>query len=97
MPFGFLRGFLGVLCVFFAHYFGRSTLRLYQRRERRSRTIAWALRTIVTGLAVAWRLGFDAIAGAVFALSILSFAAGLYFEWRPKHHEELDKIMFPPE
>jgi hypothetical protein len=97
MPFGVLRGFLGVLCIFFAHYFGRSSLRLYQGRERRSRFITWALRTIVTGLAVEWRFGFDAITISVATLSILSFAAGLYLEWRPKRHEELDKVMFPPE
>lgn len=97
MPFGVLRGFLGALCIFFAHYFGRSGLRLYQGRERRSWTIAWALRTIVTGLAAVWRFGFDAITISVAALSILSFATGVYLEWRPKHREELDKIMFPPE
>ena len=97
MPLGFLRSMLGVLCVAFAAFFGRSYVRLRRGPERTSRTIAWALRTTVTGLAVAWSAGFDAVTIAVVSGAILSFAAGAYFEWRPKHHEELDKVMFPRE
>jgi hypothetical protein len=97
MPFGFLRGMLGILCIAFAQFFGRSYIRLNRGRERKSRTIAWALRTIVTGLAVVWRAGFDAVTIVFVSAAVLSFAAGAYFEWRPKHHEELDKVMFPRE
>jgi len=97
MPLGFLRGMLGVLCLAFAQFFGRSYIRLHRGRERKSRTIAWALRTIVTGVAVVWRASFDAVTIVVVVGAILSFAAGAYFEWRPKHQEELDKIMFPQE
>ena len=97
MPLGFLRGMLGVLCIAFAQFLGRSYIRLHRGRERKSRTIAWALRTIVTGVAVVWRASFDAVTIVVVVGAILSFAAGAYFEWRPKHQEELDKIMFPQE
>ena len=30
-------------------------------------------------------------------LAILFFAAGAYYEWRPKHEDELEKVMFPRE
>jgi len=95
MPFGFLRGMLGALCILFAYPWGRSWVRLSRKQERRSRLIAWSLRTIVTAVAVLFRIGFDALSIVVLTLAILSFAAGVYFEWRPKHHEELDKVMFP--
>ena len=52
---------------------------------------------IVTGAAAAWRAGFDIITIAACALAALSFAGGAYLEWRPKHEEELDRIIFPHE
>jgi hypothetical protein len=97
MPLGFLRGMLGVLCVAFAQFYGRSFIRLRQGRERKSRTIAWALRTIVTGSAVVWRAGFDAVTIVVVSGAVLSFAAGAYFELRPKRQDDLGKVMFPRE
>jgi hypothetical protein len=97
MSLGFLRGMLGVFCIAFASFFGRSFIRLRQDRERKSRTIAWALRTVVTGLAVVWRAGFDALTIAVVTGAVFFFAAGGYFEWRPKRHDELDRVMFPRE
>jgi hypothetical protein len=97
MPLGFLRGMLGVLCIAFAQFFGRSYIRLHRGRERKSRTIAWALRTMVTGLAVVWRASFDAVSIVVVGGAVLSFAAGAYFESRPKHQDDLGKVMFPRE
>jgi hypothetical protein len=97
MPLAALRLLMGAFCVLFAYAFGKSAVRLRHGRERRSRTVAWALRTIVTGLAAAWRAGFDTITIAVFTLSAISFAGGFYVEWRPKHEEELDRVIFPNE
>jgi hypothetical protein len=91
----FFCGFLGSLCVFFAHFFGRSSARLYKRTERQSRWLAWALRTIVTALAVLWRRGLDTISLATLVLAGLAFAAGAYDEWRPRRQEEISKILFP--
>ncbi|MBZ5596395.1 MAG: hypothetical protein LAP39_29475 [Acidobacteriia bacterium] len=97
MPPGVLRMMMGAFCVLFGYAFGKSAMRLRRGRERRSRTTAWALRTIVTGAAAAWRAGFDIITVTVITLSALSFAGGAYLEWRPKHEEELDRVIFPNE
>lgn len=86
---------IGALCIAFAPAFGRSVILVRKGKERQSRTIAWALRVIVTGAAVAFRVGFDLVTIIVFTLAILAFAAGAYYEWRPRRDEELDKIMFP--
>lgn len=88
---------MGVFCVLFSYSLGKSVIRLRRGRERRSRTLAWTLRTLITGVAAWWRAGFDEITVGAFALGLLSFAGGAYLEWRPKHQEELDRIMFPPE
>jgi hypothetical protein len=97
MPIGVLRVLMGVFCVLFSYSLGKSAIRLRRGRERRSRTVAWALRTLVTGTAASWRAGFDEITVGAFAVAILSFAGGAYLEGRPRRRDELDKVMFPPE
>ena len=97
MPVGILRLMMGALCVLFSYSLGKSAVRLDRGRERRSRTLAWALRTVLTGVAASWRAGFDQITVGVFALALLSLAGGAYLEWRPKHQDELEKVIFPHE
>lgn len=92
-----LRVIVGVFCVAFAHFFGRSVIRLQRGRERQSRTIAWGLRTIITGAAASWRSWFDLTTVVIWGLAVAALAAGVYDEWRPKHEEDLERIMFPPE
>lgn len=88
---------MGMFCVLFSYSLGKSAIRLHRGQERRSSTLAWALRTVLTGVAAFWRAGFDEITVGAFALALLSFAGGAYLEWRPKHQEELDKVIFPHE
>jgi hypothetical protein len=88
---------MGVFCVLFSYSLGKSAIRLHRGRERRSRTLAWALRTAVTGAAASWRAGFDEITVGALAVALLSLAGGAYLEWRPRHQDELDKVMFPHE
>jgi hypothetical protein len=88
---------MGVFCALFSYSLGKSAIRLSRGRERRSRTVAWTLRTVVTGTAASWRAGFYAITIGAFAVALLCFAGGAYLESRPKHQEELDKVIFPPE
>jgi uncharacterized membrane protein len=95
MPIGVLRVMMGVFCVLFSYSLGKSAIRLYRGREHRSRTLAWTLRTVVTGIAASWRAGFDEITVGAFALALLTLTGGAYLEWRPRHEEELDKVMFP--
>lgn len=95
MSFGLIRWILGFFCIFFAPAFGRSVIRFRQGRERPFRLIAWSLRTIVTGIVVAWTGGFDRTTIVVYSLAALLFAAGAYYEWRPRHDDELEKVMFP--
>ena len=97
MPIGVLRLMMGVFCVLFSFLLGKSAIRLHRGQERRSRTLAWTLRTVLTGVAASWRAGFDEITVGAFALALLSLAGGAYLEWRPRHREELDKIIFPHE
>ena len=97
MPLDTLRLMMGAFCVLFAYAFGKSVINFWRGRQRRSRTIGWALRTILTGVAAAWRAGFDVITLAAFTLAAISFAGGAYLAWRPKREEEIDRVLFPHE
>ena len=97
MPYGPLRVIVGLLCVFFAHFVGRSAIRVRQGRTRQSTLMSWMLRTLVASVAVFWHTGLDRISVGTIVLAIVAAAAGVYLEWRPRHHDELEKVMFPPD
>jgi hypothetical protein len=91
-----LRLVLGLMCVVFAHFLGRSLTPKPQASRRGLGPASWALRTLLAGAAVTWRAGVDTLAAVVFALAVLSAAAGFYLETRPpKPPEDLTKQMFP--
>lgn len=94
-PFQILLGLLG---IFFAHFLGRSAVRLSRRQATRARFLTWLLRTAACLYAVVWFGGLRTVAALVLALAVLSLAWGLFDEYRPKKPpEDLTRIMFPPE
>jgi len=92
-----LRAVIGLLAVFFAHYLGRSTVALVQRREARFRTITWTLRVTVCVMAVLWGVGLDVLSVMVLVLALLSLAGGVWRQLHPPKHEGLVEQMFPRE
>mgnify|MGYP001102822839 CR=1 FL=1 len=92
-----MRAAIGLLALFFAHYLGRSAAGLVQRREARSRTITWTLRTAVCVLAVFWGYGPDTLALIVFVLVVLSLVSGMWVQFHPPKDERLVEKMFPKE
>ena len=93
-PFQTLLGALGVL---FAHFLGRSAVRLQRGAVKRGVTIGWALRTTVCVYAVFYFGGLHWPFILVFALAAASLTGGVWLESRPKKVEDLSKIMFPEE
>lgn len=95
IPLELLRGILLVLCLFFAYQFGRSVVRA-QRGERGSSAYGWAIRTALTGAALAWRHALDATVIGAWALAGVAFALGIWMGMRPrKPPEDLSKEIFP--
>ncbi|HVT93622.1 MAG TPA: hypothetical protein VHD76_12310 [Bryobacteraceae bacterium] len=95
MPYAPLRIVVGLLCVFFAHFLGRAAVRVKNGRARQATLVSWVLRTFVSGVAVLWHVGLDGISLGMIVLSLISCAGGIYLEFRPRHHEELEKVIFP--
>ncbi|HWB97113.1 MAG TPA: hypothetical protein VG672_10435 [Bryobacteraceae bacterium] len=95
VPIEFLRGILGALCIFFAHFLGRSVVRVSQGKQKQSKAVGWAVRTLITGAAILFRHPVDAVAVIVFVLALVSAGLGAWDEYRPKPEpEDLTKKMF---
>ena len=95
IPIEFLRGVLGVLCVFFAHMAGRSAALVRLGRERPSRLYAWIVRVVLCGVFVFFRQSLDFVGILVVAFSALAFAAGMYLVSHQKPPEDLSHQIFP--
>ena len=94
IPLDFLRGVLGLLCVFFAHFLGRSIVRVRRGLQRPRNLYGWLIRAVITGGAVFWRRGLDGISIAAMTLAAASLVLGIWEEQRPKPQEDLTKQIF---
>src|SRR5580658_3475628 len=93
IPVDFLRVVLGLLCVFFAHFLGRSIVRVRRGLPVRG-LYGWVIRTAITGGAILWHRGLDNVAIVAFTLAAASLAVGVWDEQRPKKQEDLTKAIF---
>jgi hypothetical protein len=93
IPVDILRVVLGLLCMLFAHFLGRSIIRV--RRGQRARGLyGWLIRTAIAAGAILWRRGLDSIAIVAFTLAAASLVVGVWDEQRPKKPEDLTKEIF---
>lgn len=91
----FLRGALGVLCVLFAHFAGRTAVSVRKGRQKRPRMYAWIIRAAVCGIAISLRHRVDVIDVSVWLLSLAAFASGWWDASREKETEDLTHEIFP--
>jgi hypothetical protein len=91
----FLRGVLGVLCVLFAHFAGRTARGVKQGRQKLPKLYAWIIRAAACGIAISLRHPTDVIDVAVWLLSLAAFASGWWDASREKPTEDLTHEIFP--
>ena len=89
-----LRVLLGVLCVFFAYYLGRSIGARLEGRTSIGRLMHWLLRVTVTAFGVAWG-GLDRWAVLTLCLAALSAGLGFYAQQRPTRRDDPETRIFP--
>jgi len=96
IPINLLRAVIGLMCVLFAYFLGRTATRAYLGRGRKSRMYGWLIRTAITAAVITWRRGVDSLALAAYALAALTLAAGVWLELRPpKQPENVSREIFP--
>jgi len=93
IPLDFLRIILGLPCLFFAHFLGRSIVRVRRGRPVRG-LYGWLIRTAITAGAILWNRGLDGITIVAFTLAAASLVVGAWDEQRPKKQEDLTKEIF---
>jgi len=97
VPLGLLRAALGLLCLFFAHFLGRSAVRFCQGAEPGAKTTAWVLRVALAYGAILWSGGLDILAVIILVLTALVLAVGIYVQLHPPKEEDLSRQIFPKE
>ncbi len=93
MPIELLRAVLGLFCLFFAHFLGRSIVRVRRGAPHRG-LYGWLIRFMIAAGVLLWRHGVDTMAIAVFTLSAASLVIGAWDEQRPKKQEDLTNEIF---
>lgn len=91
----FLRGVLGVLCVLFAHFAGRTAVAVKKGRQKLPKLYAWVIRAALCGIAISLRHPTDAIDVGVWLLSLAAFGSGWWDASREKKTEDLTHEIFP--
>jgi len=91
----FLRGVLGVLCVLFAHFAGRTAVAVKKGRQKLPRLYAWVIRALLCAVAISLRHPTDVIDVSVWLLSAAAFALGWWEASREKKPEDLAHQIFP--
>ena len=93
-PVDLLRGVLGLLCIFFAHFLGRSIVRMRRGAQKPRSLYGWLIRAIITAGGILWNRGLDGLAIIIFTLAACSLTLGIWDEQRPKKQENLTKEIF---
>jgi hypothetical protein len=97
VPTEFLRGFLGLLALACAYMAGRTLVVVRAGQLKVSRLYGWVIRTILCLMGLSFRHPVDTVTMIVWALSILTFAAGFWQASHRKPPEDLTHEIFPPE
>jgi hypothetical protein len=94
VPLEFLRGVLGLLCIFFAHMAGRSASAAARGRGKVSRVYAWTIRATLCAGALLFRHSLDGVAIGVYALAAVAAGVGWWDERRERRREDVSREMF---
>jgi hypothetical protein len=95
VPIDFIRGVLGLLCLFFGHMGGRAAAAVGKGRIRAPRLYTWIIRMVVCSAALTIRHPIDNLVIAIWVLEVVAFAAGYYLVLHQKPPEDLTHEIFP--
>jgi hypothetical protein len=95
VPIEFIRGVLGLLCLFFGYMGGRAAAAVHKGRIRPARLYTWILRMVVCSVALVIRHPIDAVAILVWTIEIALFGVGYWMVLNQRPPEDLSHEIFP--
>lgn len=95
VPIEFIRGVLGLLCLFFGYMGGRAAAAMAKGRTPGRRLFTWIARMLICSVGMVLRSQIDTIAIAVWVAEIGVFVLGYWMVQNEKPPEDLTHEIFP--
>jgi hypothetical protein len=95
VPVEFIRGVLGLLCLFFGHMGGRAAAAAVKGLQKTTRLYAWILRMILCSAMLVFRHPIDNLVVAIWGLELVAFGLGYWMVLHQKPPEDLSHELFP--
>jgi hypothetical protein len=95
VPVEFIRGVLGLSCLFFGHMGGRCAANLAKGGVRASKLYTWVLRMLVCSVGLVIRHPVDPLVIGIWVLEAAAFGAGYWMVLHQKPPEDLTHQIFP--
>ena len=95
VPIEFIRGVLGLLCLFFGFMAGRAACAYGKGRLPAPRFATWIVRMVACSVSLIIRHDFDSLVMIVWVLELAFFGAGYWMVLNQKPPEDLTDEIFP--
>jgi len=95
VPVEFIRGVLGLLCLFFGYMGGRAAAAVVKDRAPGRRLFTWIARMLICSVGMVLRSQIDTIAIAVWVAEIALFFLGYWMVQNERPPEDLTHEIFP--
>ena len=95
VPVEFIRGVLGLLCLFFRYMAGRAACAVAKGHIRPTRLYTWIIRMVACSAALVIRHDLDALVILVWSLEVVVFGIGYWMVLHQKPPEDLSREIFP--
>jgi hypothetical protein len=95
VPIEFMRGVVGLLCLFFGYMGGRAAAAVAKRLQPASRLFTWILRMVVASALLVFRTPIDTLVIGVWTTEMALFGLGYWLVTNQKPPEDLTHEIFP--
>jgi hypothetical protein len=95
VPIEFMRGVVGLLCLFFGYMGGRAAGAVAKGLQPGRRLITWFLRMAVASALLMFRNPIDTLVIAIWLLELALFGLGYWLVRNQKPPEDLTHEIFP--
>ena len=95
LPIEFIRGVLGLLCLFFGYMGGRAAAAVSKGQAPGRRLFTWIARMLVCSFALTIRNPIDTLVIGVWVLELAVFGLGYWAVLNQKPPEDLSHEIFP--